>query len=206
MLRRDLYCHTGQRPSPCATGASKVFQCLVIGVFSVLTDLMGEPDQQYGSFSNAVLHGRTDVVGGFRLVQIDRPNRGHPDIAPVFQQSAWTQHVIAPTRYRAGQQPSLLDWVITSERHFVDQAIINAPLGRSDHCVLTFDFICYRVRKPEPQMWIRNFGRADFSGMRIFLDQVKRGQASLEDLYGTIVQKIHEADEMFVPKNQHAVG
>ncbi|GAA51114.1 hypothetical protein CLF_105603 [Clonorchis sinensis] len=42
-------------------------------------------------------------------------------LTEVVQQSAWTQHVVAPTRYRAGQQPSLLDLVITNERHFVDQ-------------------------------------------------------------------------------------
>ncbi|GAA51912.1 hypothetical protein CLF_107005, partial [Clonorchis sinensis] len=121
-------------------------------------------------------------------------------LTEVVQQSAWTQHVVAPTRYRAGQQPSLLDLVITNERHLVDQVIINASLGHSDHCVLTFDFICYWARNPEPQTWIRNFCRADFSGMRIFLDQVKLGPASVEDLYRTIVQKVHEADAMFVPK------
>ncbi|GAA47320.1 hypothetical protein CLF_100216 [Clonorchis sinensis] len=121
-------------------------------------------------------------------------------LTEVVQQNAWTQHVVAPTRYRAGQQPSLLDLVITNERHFADQVIINAPLGHSDHCVLTFDFICYWARNPEPQTWIRNFCRADFSGMRIFLDQVKMGPASVEDLYRTIVQKVHEADAMFVPK------
>ncbi|GAA52066.1 hypothetical protein CLF_107284 [Clonorchis sinensis] len=127
-------------------------------------------------------------------------------LTEVVQQSVWTQHVVAPTRYRAGQQPSLLDLVITNERHFVDQVTINAPLGHSDHCVLTFDFICYWARNPEPQTWIRNFCRADFSGMRIFLNQVKLGPASVKDLYRTIVQKVHEADAMFVQKNQHAVG
>ncbi|GAA57612.1 hypothetical protein CLF_112969, partial [Clonorchis sinensis] len=128
-------------------------------------------------------------------------------LTEVVQQSAWTQHVVAPTRYRAGQQPSLLDLVITNERHFVDQVTINAPLGHSDHCVLTCDFICYWARNPEPQTWIRNFCRADFSGMRIFLNQVKLGPASVEDLYRTIVQEVHEADAMYVPKkNQHAVG
>ncbi|GAA52820.1 hypothetical protein CLF_108868, partial [Clonorchis sinensis] len=40
----------------------------------------------------------------------------------------------------------------------------------------------------------------DFSGMRIFLNQVKLGPASVEDLYRTIVQKVHEADALFVPK------
>ncbi|GAA49135.1 hypothetical protein CLF_102568 [Clonorchis sinensis] len=82
----------------------------------------------------------------------------------------------------------------------VDQVTINAPLGHSDHCVLTFDFICYWARNPEPQTWIRNFCRADFSRMRIFLNQVKLGPASVEDLYRTIVLKVHEADAMFVPK------
>ncbi|GAA47935.1 hypothetical protein CLF_100983 [Clonorchis sinensis] len=55
-------------------------------------------------------------------------------------------------------------------------------------------------RNPEPQTWIRNFCRADFSGMRIFLNQVKLGPASVEDLYRTIVQKVHEANAMYVPK------
>ncbi|GAA47624.1 hypothetical protein CLF_100596 [Clonorchis sinensis] len=127
-------------------------------------------------------------------------------LTEAVQQSAWTQHVVAPNRYRAGQRPSLLDLVITNERHFVDQVTINAPLGHSDHCVLTFDFIRYWARNPEPQTWIRNFCRADFSGMRIFLNQVKLGPASVEDLYRTIVQKVHEADAKFVPKNQQAVG
>ncbi|GAA51441.1 hypothetical protein CLF_106108 [Clonorchis sinensis] len=121
-------------------------------------------------------------------------------LTEVVQQSAWTQHVVAPTRYRAGQQPSPLDLVITNERHFVDQVTINAPLGHSDHCVLTFDFICYWARNPEPQTWIRNFCSADISGMRICLEQVKLGPASVEDLYRNIVRKNHVVDTMFVRK------
>ncbi|GAA49605.1 hypothetical protein CLF_103283 [Clonorchis sinensis] len=42
-------------------------------------------------------------------------------LTEVVQQSAWTQNAIAPTRYRAGQQPALLDLFITNERYFVDQ-------------------------------------------------------------------------------------
>ncbi|GAA52355.1 pol-related protein [Clonorchis sinensis] len=119
-------------------------------------------------------------------------------LTEVVRQSAWTRHVIPHSRYRAGQQPSLLGrllslLLITNERHFVDQVTIKALLGHSDHCVLTFDFICYWARNPEPQTWIRNFCRGGFSGMRIFLDQVKPGPASVEDLYRTIVQKVHEA-------------
>ncbi|GAA47390.1 hypothetical protein CLF_100301 [Clonorchis sinensis] len=55
-------------------------------------------------------------------------------------------------------------------------------------------------RNPEPQTWIRNFCHAGFSGVRIFLEQAKRTPVSVEDSYRTIVQKVHEADEVFVPK------
>ncbi|GAA56249.1 ankyrin repeat and MYND domain-containing protein 2 [Clonorchis sinensis] len=57
------------------------------------------------------------------------------------------------------------------------------------------------TRNPEPQTWIRNFCCADFSGMRIFINQFELGPASVEELHRTIVQKGHEADAMFIPKN-----
>ncbi|GAA57759.1 hypothetical protein CLF_113165 [Clonorchis sinensis] len=106
-------------------------------------------------------------------------------LTEVVQQSAWTQHVFATTRYHVGQQPSLLDLVYTNEIHFADQVIINTPLGHSDHRVLTFDVIGFWARNHEPQTWIGKFCRADFSEMRIFLDQVKLGPVSVEDLYRT---------------------
>ncbi|KER34063.1 hypothetical protein T265_00241 [Opisthorchis viverrini] len=64
------------------------------------------------------------------------------------RQSAWTQHIVAPTRYRPGQLPYLYS-IITNERH-LDQR----PL-------LTFDFICYWARDPEPRThnWISLSGR-----------------------------------------------
>ncbi|GAA52976.1 hypothetical protein CLF_109250 [Clonorchis sinensis] len=115
----------------------------------------------------------------------------------VDRRSAWTQHIGTSTKYSAGQQTSLLNLVLTNKTRFVDQVINKAPLGHSDHCVLTFDSICYWVRC---KTRIRNFWRADISGMRIFLAQVKLRSATFEDLYRTIVQKVHEADAMFVPK------
>ncbi|GAA56275.1 hypothetical protein CLF_110489 [Clonorchis sinensis] len=42
--------------------------------------------------------------------------------------------------------------------------------------------------------------QTNFSGVRIFLEQVKLGAASVEDSYRTIVQQVHEADAMFAPK------
>ncbi|GAA55286.1 hypothetical protein CLF_107527 [Clonorchis sinensis] len=123
--------------------------------------------------------------------------------AALTKRSVWTRHFVALTRYRAGQQPSILDLVFIVERQFVDWVLINAPLRHSDHRVLIFDFICYWARNPEPQKWIRNFCYADFSGMHIHLDQFKLGQASVEESYRTIFQKVHEPDAMFIPEKNN---
>ena len=58
-----------------------------------------------------------------------------------------TQHVCEPTRYRAGQRPSLLGLVLTNESHLVDNIHICEPLGKSDHMVLDFEYICYWTGK-----------------------------------------------------------
>ena len=46
-----------------------------------------------------------------------------------------TQHVLAPTRGRGTQMPSLLDLVITNEE-FIESLQHLSPLGKSDHSVL----------------------------------------------------------------------
>jgi hypothetical protein len=89
-------------------------------------------------------------------------------LTQVVRRNAWTQHVKAPTRYRSGQRPSLLDLIITNESHFVDCVVIKPPLGHSDHCLLSFDFICYWARNPEPKTHIRDFRRTDFGSMNAF--------------------------------------
>ncbi|KER24458.1 hypothetical protein T265_07885 [Opisthorchis viverrini] len=59
------------------------------------------------------------------LQRVESGGRFSATLFEVVQQSAWTQHVVAPTRYRAGQLPSLLDLIITNERQFVDQDSAN---------------------------------------------------------------------------------
>ncbi|GAA55658.1 hypothetical protein CLF_108583 [Clonorchis sinensis] len=82
----------------------------------------------------------------------------------VVQQRALTQHVVASTRYTAGQLPSLLGLAITNESDFVDKVTTNAPLGHTDHPLLTCDFTLYWARTSEPQTWMLSFCGANFSG------------------------------------------
>ena len=49
-----------------------------------------------------------------------------------------SQHVEEPTRYRFGQNPSLVDLVISSEEDLVSDIKHLDPIGKSDHLCLLF--------------------------------------------------------------------
>lgn len=88
------------------------------------------------------------VIGDFNYPQIDW-NKGKvegPDDSSqvqfydTVQDLFWVQHVDFPTRFRIGQTPSQLDLVFTKHEYAVDQIEARAPLGKSDHVVLTWDY------------------------------------------------------------------
>ena len=78
------------------------------------------------------------------------------------------QHVIKPTRYREGQEPSLLDLIFTNEEPMVDDIEEFAPIGKSDHVGLLWTYTC-KVDiatmedddDPKP-----NFNKANYDTMR----------------------------------------
>ena len=51
------------------------------------------------------------------------------------------------TRFREGQKSSLLDLIITNEPHMIEDLEILNPLGKSDHGVLSFTYLCYGEEK-----------------------------------------------------------
>ncbi|XP_065895972.1 uncharacterized protein [Dysidea avara] len=54
-----------------------------------------------------------------------------------------TQHVTFPTRYRNDQTPSILDLILSTYQHEVTDLTSLPPLGKSDHVVISFEFLCY---------------------------------------------------------------
>ena len=51
------------------------------------------------------------------------------------------QHVAEATRVRQHQTPSTLDYVFTDEEGLIDVIRYEAPLGKSDHVVLTWNLL-----------------------------------------------------------------
>ena len=75
------------------------------------------------------------------------------------------QHVTEPTRYRHGEEPSLLDLILSNGEGMVHNLEYHPGLGDSDHVTLTFDLICYKEHKKELQSK-PDFFKADFNAIK----------------------------------------
>ena len=53
------------------------------------------------------------------------------------------QHVTKPTRWRGTDTPHILDLIFTNEENMISDLEYLSPLGKSDHCVMQFQFNCY---------------------------------------------------------------
>lgn len=82
-----------------------------------------------------------------------------------------TQHIYEHTRTRLNNTPSILDLVFTNEEHLVDNIVYHGPLGKSDHCVLTFDMTIGSLDKIT-QVQRLNYAKANYTRMRENLSQI----------------------------------
>ncbi|VDP65464.1 unnamed protein product [Echinostoma caproni] len=84
---------------------------------------------------------RLDVMGDFNLRYVDwelgRYPRGSGETYLKWIRSrALSQHVKENTRYREGQQPSLLDLIITVQEEEGQSLEYHPPFGKSDHLLI----------------------------------------------------------------------
>ena len=85
----------------------------------------------------------------------------------------WFQHVKQPTRVREGYEPSLLDLIFTNEENMIENLTTHPSLGKSDHLILSFNYICYTlpVFKCEQKSRL-NFFKGDYVSIREELDKI----------------------------------
>ena len=58
-----------------------------------------------------------------------------------------TQHVNFPTRFREGQQSNCLDLILTKCDDNIDKLSSEAPLGNSDHNVISCEYVLFSAEK-----------------------------------------------------------
>ena len=89
------------------------------------------------------------IMGDFNYGQVDWdtgfvPGPENSDAMKFYEKTQdllLYQYVDMPTRYREGCHPSMLDLVFSTEELMVDNLVASSPLGKSDHVLLTWDFI-----------------------------------------------------------------
>ena len=111
------------------------------------------------------------IVGDFNYPEISweletcrtRPEHEAAKFLKTCKDSYLSQLQSEPTRYRDGQEPSLLDLVLTNREEMIIDIETCAGLGKSDHCSLVIKIgysIKERVNEPRP-----NFRKADFDSI-----------------------------------------
>ena len=129
------------------------------------------------------------------------PARGYSSrLLRLVQEEDWTQLVWEPSRYRTGQQPSPPDLVFTDESHLIDKKQISESVEKSDHAVSEFNYHCYWTFKFVSTKLLRNFSKADFTGLASHLVKTIHTNGSVYKLFIGMKPDIHEADLKCIPR------
>ena len=124
------------------------------------------------------------------------------------------QHVDEPTRARGSDEPSLIDLILSNEEHQVSNLKYLAPLGKSDHSVLSFTYECYFVQDGMNERY--NYNKADFEGMKGNLESSnwvtefirKAEDSDVNDCWVMLRDKLIELRNRYVPyaKRKYSYG
>ena len=116
------------------------------------------------------------------------------------------QHMSKPTRHRGTDNPSLIDLLFTDEEMNVSDIQHHAPLGKSDHSVIIFNYHCYLdYSKPKD---VFSYSKGDYTAMRSklvssnwatkFLTEAR--QQSIEEMWSSFKKEVKALKTEFVPK------
>ena len=115
------------------------------------------------------------------------------------------QHINESTRIRGNDDPSTIDLVFTEEESQIADIVHQAPLGKSDHSVISLNFQCYLDYSKPKKRYL--YHKADWKGMREELEKDKwaenfvsllQGETS-EDAWVPIKSKLEYLKEKYVP-------
>ena len=123
----------------------------------------------------------------------------------VLRDSFLHQHVNEPTRCRGTNDPSTIDLILTDEENQITNLQYLSPLGKSDHCTLSFNFKCYTDRKTTLKKYV--FAAADFASMKNHLittdwqSEFKNvaTNKSVEELWQILKDAFTDLTKRFVP-------
>ena len=118
------------------------------------------------------------------------------------------QYVLEPTRRRGTNEPSILDLVLTGEEFQVSDLKYLAPLGKSDHSVLSFNFNCYLKKKLTTKRFL--YDKANYETMKRAIDESSWLEGFIQDTNRLDVNeswvmfknKLHQLRDQHVPQSK----
>ena len=152
---------------------------LVVGDFNY-----GKINWKAGTMPNAITNPATAIVETLRDLYL-------------------YQHITDPTHYRANLRPNTLDLVITNEEGMVDNVALRAPVGKSHHTCISFDFMCYTERpaKITPKF---QYHKGNYTAMRedaAKLDWNQEG-TDLDEMWLSFMNNIKLLADSHIPKSK----
>lgn len=151
------------------------------------------------------------ICGDFNYPQIDWVNEfaNEQESAAHFintiQDSYLYQHVFKPTRYREGNEPSLLDLIFTSEKGDLQDLRHNPGLGESDHECIDFTLNCNsQISDTEEKP---NYFKGDYPTIRQRLKQVEwetNLQGNFTTAYSKFITILENASRDCIPRYKNA--
>ena len=113
------------------------------------------------------------MSGDFNFKEIDWENeyaRGNHQHISLFTETLQDlflkQHVTEPTRYTIGEEPSLLDLIITNKEGMIQNLSYHPALGDGDHCCLTFDSSCDAYHHKRKDEKVPTYYKADYETIK----------------------------------------
>ncbi len=125
-----------------------------------------------------------------------------------IQDSFLFQQVDKPTHFRANEEPTLIDLILTNEEAMFPHTDYLPPLGLSHHSGLRFDYTCYSEIQfnQSEQIEVYKFHAGNYDGMRIFVSDLNLlnniSNVSAEEAWSSIDKALTTARENFVPKKK----
>jgi hypothetical protein len=150
------------------------------------------------------------LLGDFNYPEIDFKNysvQGSPEsqqarFFTTVQDLFLHQHVSVNTRHRAGQDPSILDYVFTDEENVIQNLAVTTPLGKSDHAVLEFRYIV-QVKDTGKEQLQYNYWKGDYAAINKALADVnwpqKLADMTIDEAWCYWKGTIHTLMQRYIP-------
>ena len=152
------------------------------------------------------------IMGDFNLTEIDwencsstnkNPNNINFQFAECTKDCYLYQHITEHTRQRGSDNPSNLDLIFSNEEDMISDIKIEAPLGRSDHSIIYFNF--NSMTETSPPQFKTVYQKGDYEKLKNILskhdwENLKQQSNDIDKQWDVFKNIFLDAENQCVPR------